>query len=188
MQVVLVMFRGEGERRSFSLPRDVTVLGRREDCDLRIPLGEVSRKHARLIADADMLKIEDLGSSNGTFVNGQRIQETQVNAGDAIQIGPVSFVVQIDGVPADEDIQAPVVAAAAPSPDPEDTNMAVAAASAASTTRRQPDADVEMDIDAEMESDELSGIPEAPAANEQEDELLDLAFEEIEEDKPRRNA
>ena len=53
MQVVLVMFRGEGERRSFSLPRDVTVMGRREDCDLRIPLGEVSRKHCRLIADGE---------------------------------------------------------------------------------------------------------------------------------------
>ena len=40
MQVVLVMFRAEGERRSFSVARDVTVIGRREDCDLRIPVSE----------------------------------------------------------------------------------------------------------------------------------------------------
>ncbi len=37
MQVVLVMFRSDGERRSFSVVRDMTVIGRREDCDLRIP-------------------------------------------------------------------------------------------------------------------------------------------------------
>jgi pSer/pThr/pTyr-binding forkhead associated (FHA) protein len=169
------MFRGEGERRSFSLPRDVTVMGRREDCDLRIPLGEVSRKHCRLIADGESLKIEDLGSSNGTFVNGQRIQESPVNAGDAIQIGPISFVVQIDGVPADEDIRAPAPAAAAPSPDPEDTNMAVAAAGA---TRNRGD----------DEDGDIPGIPGVPGnQQEQEDELVDLALEEIEEDKPRRN-
>ena len=89
MQVVLVMFRADGERRSFSLPRTVTVIGRREDCDLRIPLGDVSRKHCRFIADNDTLKIEDLGSSNGTFHNGVRIQEAIVNAGDNVQVGPV---------------------------------------------------------------------------------------------------
>jgi pSer/pThr/pTyr-binding forkhead associated (FHA) protein len=177
MQVVLVMFRGEGERRSFSLPRDLTVMGRREDCDLRIPLGEVSRKHCRLIADGETLKIEDLGSSNGTFLNGQRIQETQVNPGDVIQIGPVLFVVQIDGVPADEDIQAPTMAAA-PAPDPEDTNMAVAAAAAAATGISTRDS-------GEEEEEE---IPDVPADPGQDDELVDLALEEIEEDKPHRNA
>jgi pSer/pThr/pTyr-binding forkhead associated (FHA) protein len=178
MQVVLVMFRGEGERRSFSLPRDVTVMGRREDCDLRIPLGEVSRKHCRLIADGDALKIEDLGSSNGTFVNGQRIQGSPVNPGDVIQIGPVMFVVQIDGAPTDEEIQAPTPAVVAPSPDPEDTNMAVAAAAAA----RDPGPSVEEDLD-----DEVPSLPAKHADNDQEDELVDLAFEEIEEEKPRRN-
>ncbi len=106
MQVVLVMFKSDGERRSFSLPRDITIIGRREDCDLRIPLGEVSRKHCRLIKDGDILKLEDLGSSNGSFHNGIRIQESVVQAGDTVQIGPVVFVVQLDGVPADEDIQA----------------------------------------------------------------------------------
>src|SRR5262245_14722719 len=61
MQVVLVMFRPEGDRRSFSITRDVTVIGRREDCDFRIPLGEISRKHCRLLKDGDSLRVEDLG-------------------------------------------------------------------------------------------------------------------------------
>ena len=74
MQVVMVMFRGDGQRRSFSVTRDMTVIGRREDCDLRIPLGDVSRKHCRIIKDASGIRVEDLGSSNGTFikVNGER--------------------------------------------------------------------------------------------------------------------
>ncbi len=81
MQVVLVMFRADGERRSFSIVRDMTVVGRREDCDLRIPLGEVSRKHCRLIRDGDAIRLEDLGSSNGTFHNGQRVREATLGAG-----------------------------------------------------------------------------------------------------------
>jgi pSer/pThr/pTyr-binding forkhead associated (FHA) protein len=110
MQVVLAMFRSGGDRRSFSLHKDLTVIGRREDCDLRIPLGEISRKHCRIIKDNESLRVEDLGSSNGTFHNGQRVQqEAVVQAGDTIQVGSIAFVVQIDGVPADEELQ-PVIA------------------------------------------------------------------------------
>lgn len=111
MQVVLVMFRADGQRRSFSIVREITMIGRREDCDLRIPLGDVSRKHCRLIKDEQTVRIEDLGSSNGTFHNDQKVQEAVLSPGDTIRVGPVTFMVQIDGIPADEDIQA---AAAAP--------------------------------------------------------------------------
>ena len=107
MGVVMVMFRPDGQRRSFSVTRDMTVIGRREDCDLRIPLGDVSRKHCRLILDGETIKVEDLGSSNGTYRNGERVQQTEIAAGDTLQIGPVVFVLQVDGYPADEDL-APV--------------------------------------------------------------------------------
>jgi predicted component of type VI protein secretion system len=143
MQVVLVMFRADGERRSFSLPRTVTVIGRREDCDLRIPLGDVSRKHCRFIADNDVLKIEDLGSSNGTFHNGVRIQEAIINPGDNVQVGPVTFVVQINGVPGDEEIQPPAIGAPAASDD-----------------THAPPADIEVDQLEEVTDD----IPEAGEA------------------------
>jgi pSer/pThr/pTyr-binding forkhead associated (FHA) protein len=105
MQVVLIMFRADGERRSFSVTRDITVIGRREDCDLRIPLLDVSRKHCRFIKENSTLRVEDLGSSNGTYLNGQRVQESQVAPGDTVQLGPVVFIVQIDGVPADDQLQ-----------------------------------------------------------------------------------
>src|SRR3954462_8891950 len=104
MGVVMVMFRADGQRRSFSMTRDMTVIGRREDCDLRIPLGDVSRKHCRLIRDGDVLKIEDLGSSNGTYLNARRVQEALLSPGDSIQVGPVVFVLQVDGDPADDEL------------------------------------------------------------------------------------
>lgn len=100
MQVQLVMFRDAGEHRPFKLRKDVTVIGRREDCDLRIAVGAVSRKHCRLLISTETVEVEDLGSSNGTFVNGNKVQRATLAAGDTIQIGPVVFVVQVDGEPA----------------------------------------------------------------------------------------
>src|SRR5687767_11833452 len=113
MGVVMVMFRPDGQRRSFSVTRDMTVIGRREDCDLRIPLGDVSRKHCRLILDGENIKVEDLGSSNGTYRNGERVQQTELTPGDTLQIGPVVFVLQVDGTPADEDLTPVTVQSAA---------------------------------------------------------------------------
>ena len=113
MRLVMVMFRSDGQRRSFSVTRDITVIGRREDCDLRIPLGDVSRKHCRLIIDGENIRVEDLGSSNGTYRNGERVQQTDLAAGDTLQAGPVVFVLQVDGSPADDELQPVTVQAAA---------------------------------------------------------------------------
>jgi pSer/pThr/pTyr-binding forkhead associated (FHA) protein len=124
MQVVLVMFRPDGQRRSFSVVRDMTVIGRREDCDLRIPLGDVSRKHCRLIKDGDALRVEDMGSSNGTYRNGTRVQQSELEAGDTLQVGPVVFVLQVDGVPADEELT-PVTSTAGGAPAQEEEELTV---------------------------------------------------------------
>ncbi|MEW6200185.1 MAG: FHA domain-containing protein [Planctomycetota bacterium] len=99
MNVVLVMFK-DSERREFPLPGEKTVLGRRQDCQLRIPTKDVSRQHCALLLDGDKLVAKDLGSSNGTFVNGKRIAEAELKPGDRLRLGPVTFVVQIDGQPA----------------------------------------------------------------------------------------
>ncbi len=47
------------------------------------------------------LVAKDLGSSNGTYVNGTRIAEAELKAGDRLRVGPVTFVVQVDGQPAE---------------------------------------------------------------------------------------
>jgi pSer/pThr/pTyr-binding forkhead associated (FHA) protein len=109
MDSALVMYRPGGENRVFKLSRDVTVIGRREDCDLRIPLGEISRKHCKIIRSGDSFLVEDMGSSNGTYVNGRRVQSLDLDAGDTVQVGPVVFVLQIAGEPAADAI-APITA------------------------------------------------------------------------------
>jgi pSer/pThr/pTyr-binding forkhead associated (FHA) protein len=64
----------------------------------------VSRKHCQLSIEEDTLNVRDLGSRNGTYVNGRQSEASAVAAGDRIQVGPVSFAVQIDGNPADDSV------------------------------------------------------------------------------------
>ena len=99
MDVKLVMFK-DAERREFALDRDKTVLGRRQDCDLRIPTRDVSRRHCEIQVSEEGVTVRDLGSTNGTYVNDKRIAEAPLKPGDQLNGGPVVFVVQIDGEPA----------------------------------------------------------------------------------------
>jgi pSer/pThr/pTyr-binding forkhead associated (FHA) protein len=99
MDVNLVLFKKNGSRKDFRLPSNVTVIGRRQDCDLCIPLMVVSRKHCEINKTREALIIRDLGSSNGTYLNGKRITEAEVKPGDYLQIGPLAFGLQIDGTP-----------------------------------------------------------------------------------------
>jgi pSer/pThr/pTyr-binding forkhead associated (FHA) protein len=59
----------------------------------------VSKRHCQLNCDGGALNIRDLGSRNGTYLNGKRINEAVIKAGDAIEIGPLTFIFQIDGHP-----------------------------------------------------------------------------------------
>jgi pSer/pThr/pTyr-binding forkhead associated (FHA) protein len=99
MDVNLVLFKKDGSQKSFSLPDSTTVIGRRHDCDLCIPLKSVSRRHCQLNQNKDTINIRDLGSRGGTFLNGKRIADTTVKAGDYIRIGPLIFGLQINGQP-----------------------------------------------------------------------------------------
>jgi pSer/pThr/pTyr-binding forkhead associated (FHA) protein len=99
MHANLVLFTKSGTQRTFPLSSEITVLGRRHDCDLRIPLKLVSRRHCQLSKNSDDLKVRDLNSRCGTFLNGQKVSEGVVHAGDYIKIGPLTFQLQIDGKP-----------------------------------------------------------------------------------------
>ena len=101
MDAKLLLFTKNGERKAISLLSKMTVIGRRKECELYIPLMLVSRRHCQIIQNSNTLKIRDLDSSNGTFINGTKIDynERHLEAGDQIQIGPLTFTVQIDGQP-----------------------------------------------------------------------------------------
>jgi len=100
MDVKLVMFKPNGQRKDLPVSnKKLTVLGRGENCEVRIPLESVSRRHCEISLAGDELKVKDLASSNGTYVNNRRINECSLSAGDRLVVGPVVFTVQIDGKP-----------------------------------------------------------------------------------------
>jgi pSer/pThr/pTyr-binding forkhead associated (FHA) protein len=63
------------------------VIGRSRSCNLRLPSADASRRHAEILAGRDGYVVRDLRSTNGTFVNGERIQERTLRPGDRIEIG-----------------------------------------------------------------------------------------------------
>jgi pSer/pThr/pTyr-binding forkhead associated (FHA) protein len=84
------------------------VLGR-EGADVTVPDPEASRRHAVVRPAAGGLEIEDLGSSNGTFVNDARISgPTRLAAGDRIRIGASSIQVESDEAPTAETVVSPI--------------------------------------------------------------------------------
>ena len=100
MDVKLIAFSPKGRRKEFSLRDDVTILGRQEGCHLHIPLNEISRQHCQFLLTGDTVSIKDLGSANGTFVNGQKVTQQDLEPGDVVWLASaLSFMVQIDGQP-----------------------------------------------------------------------------------------
>ncbi|MGC9260387.1 MAG: FHA domain-containing protein [Phycisphaerae bacterium] len=100
MDLVLVIFKEDGQRREFSLLKERTTVGRSDESDLQIPLPTVSRNHCAIFIQDNTPMLKDLESSNGTYHNNQRITAPQtLVAGDHIRVGPVTFTVVIDGEP-----------------------------------------------------------------------------------------
>lgn len=69
-------------------PRPILTIGRHQDCDLVLPHREVSRQHAVIKVRGTTLMYEDGGSSNGSYVNGNRTAHTVLRVGDKLTIGP----------------------------------------------------------------------------------------------------
>ena len=80
------------------LPGTFKTLGRASRADFVVDTPLVSRVHCRFtLSDSDELELEDLDSTNGTFVNGQKITKTILHHGDTLTIGRVRFVVNANG-------------------------------------------------------------------------------------------
>ncbi|MBL8745063.1 MAG: FHA domain-containing protein [Phycisphaerae bacterium] len=100
MDVKLVIFKQNGSTKEISVGPGRYVIGRRPDAGLRIPLPSVSRDHCELVHDGRSLSVRDLGSSNGTFKNQERVKQATLGPGDRLGVGSFTMTVKIDGKPA----------------------------------------------------------------------------------------
>jgi len=139
MEYQLVVIRGRSASTALKLQEGVTTAGRQEGCGLRIKSSQVSRKHCELFEKHGLLLVKDLGSSNGTYVNGEKVNGQRVmEPGDELGIGPIGFRV--------EKIGQPIPPKPAPAErKPGDTAIAEAVAVADAV----PDEEFEIDFDDE---------------------------------------
>src|SRR5262245_54816133 len=86
---MLVTLKGPNPGRQFQLQPDATLLGRHAESSIFLESQMVSRQHARILCEENNYFIEDLNSSNGTFLNGRRVKERlPLTEHDTVQIGP----------------------------------------------------------------------------------------------------
>lgn len=76
----------------FELGERAVVIGRSTECDIQLGVQNVSRKHARVLFQNEEYLIEDLGSTNGVFVNGIKVVKCVLRNNDQIEIGGVKLL------------------------------------------------------------------------------------------------
>lgn len=150
MNYVLQVVRGQSASTTLKLADGVTSIGRHDDCLIRIKSSQVSRRHCEVFEVSDKLTIRDLGSSNGTFVNGKKVTGQQVlKPGDELTVGAVTLRVAKIGQAAAEP--------ASPVSKPKAADTAVLAAI---TTEPEPEQEeFEMEFDDGDPEPEVEGIP-----------------------------
>lgn len=84
---LLVVLRGPSAGSRFLLDQDLTVAGRHPNADIFLDDVTVSRRHAEFHRDGQAFSVRDLGSMNGTYRDGESIDESKLEHGDEIQVG-----------------------------------------------------------------------------------------------------
>ena len=93
----LLILTGKHEGQRLTLPEKDVVVGRSEECNITLKTDEVSSRHCCLSFADGQLSVRDLGSRNGTLVNGTETNgDVVLNDGDELQIGPMRFRVQTE--------------------------------------------------------------------------------------------
>jgi pSer/pThr/pTyr-binding forkhead associated (FHA) protein len=92
-----VVKRGQNAGSRFAITQPVTTAGRHPDSDIFLDDVTVSRRHVEIVADHDGVRVRDVGSLNGTYVNRERIDEAPLVNGDELQIGKFKLVFLLGG-------------------------------------------------------------------------------------------
>jgi pSer/pThr/pTyr-binding forkhead associated (FHA) protein len=94
--------------KTYPVPGQV-VIGRQADCDIAVASEEISRRHAQVRPTADGLLVEDLGSANGTFINGKRVQTGLMRPGEELRLDTIRFLLVAPGMEMPTTQRAPAV-------------------------------------------------------------------------------
>lgn len=89
--LVLIYPSGPDMGRKFPLKGKEVVVGRGADCDIQVDRDSVSRRHARFVLDDEYWYVEDLGSTNGTYVNDAPVRQAPLRDSDLVKIGAAIF-------------------------------------------------------------------------------------------------
>src|SRR4051812_9116577 len=92
MRVRLVPMEGGAP---IEIAKDLVLVGRKEDCDVRLDHKSISKLHCVLVKTEGLLFLRDLGSTNGTRVNGQRVRRAALLPNDQIQVASLRYTVQV---------------------------------------------------------------------------------------------
>jgi serine/threonine protein kinase len=76
--------------------RSVSLIGRASECDIIVRAPDVSKQHCRLLLSTNEMLIEDLGSANGTYVNGQAVDRAYLQEGDRLGVADYEFLVRLE--------------------------------------------------------------------------------------------
>ena len=88
------------EPERIELSRLPFTLGRNESCDYQILSSRVSREHAEIVKEGGAFRVRDLKSTNGTYVNGERVARASLKDGDRLRVGAVELTVIKSAPPA----------------------------------------------------------------------------------------
>jgi pSer/pThr/pTyr-binding forkhead associated (FHA) protein len=99
-----LVYKIEGRKNEIPIDREV-IIGRKPSCDLYLPDSSISKEHARCYIEGGRAYVEDLGSRNGTMLNGEIIERAAIGPGDRLRVGKVKLkVVEVaEGVSDGED-------------------------------------------------------------------------------------
>jgi len=98
----LIVKKGSEIIKVYSIKKNEVLVGRHSESDLILDDPLVSRRHCKILIKNDSIFIEDLNSTNGTFLNGKRISFSELKVGDEISIGIYNLIVSAKDIPLDE--------------------------------------------------------------------------------------
>jgi len=180
MKVQLIVVRGKPEGKVIPLAGPKFKIGRGETCHLRPNSEQVSREHAEFTIESSAVIVRDLGSRNGTLVNGKALttEACTLKDRDLVQVGPLTFAVSIQDAP-----KSAVKAAAPPAESPAAASAGVAQAKG----KASPDDVPAEDIDSWLFGDNASATADQPTAVYGGDTITITAFKDSQVPPPQPN-